>query len=147
MSFNNLPKFVFIHLCSYFDLKSHATFSLVNRSYYNRFLHLRELYKILLQKSIEKPSLKLDECISKIINQSQTESNPILHLACQNEKISTEMVKYLIENKSDLNLKVKYDFTPIHYVCKNKNISIELIKCSLKTKQICIRITFTNLMH
>ena len=40
----------------------------------------------------------------------------------------------MIENKSDFNLKNRYDNTPLHLVSKNKNISIEIIKYLVENK-------------
>ena len=60
--------------------------------------------------------------------------NTPLHIACENENISFEIIEYLVENKSDINLKDTFDYTPLHLACKNKNISSEIIKCLVEKK-------------
>ena len=48
-----------------------------------------------------------------------------LHLACRNENISFEIIKYLIENKSDLNSKDERNNIALHLACRNENISLK----------------------
>ena len=38
------------------------------------------------------------------------------------------MVKYFVENKTDLESKTKNQDNPLHLVCENKNVTLEIIK-------------------
>ena len=122
MNVSELPKFVLLHLCSFFDLRSFATFSLTSKKSYHNFSHIRNLFKIMKQYH---PKLA-DITISQILKQTQNEFNSILHLACQNKYISIELIKYLVENKSDLNSLNGSKATPLHFCTQNENVSIEI---------------------
>ena len=56
------------------------------------------------------------------------EGNTALYLACQSKQISLEIIKYLVEKKSDLNLKYERGNTLLHLACQNKHISLEIIE-------------------
>ena len=79
MSFSDLPKFVLLHLCSFFDLKSHACFSLINKKMFERFSVVRDLYQFLSKTN---KNQKLDDTIFILIKQFEKENYPILHSIC-----------------------------------------------------------------
>ena len=43
-----------------------------------------------------------------------------LHSACQNSHISIEIIKYLVENKSDPNLITDNNNSSLHFICNNE---------------------------
>ena len=52
----------------------------------------------------------------------------------KNENVSIEKIKFLIENKSNINSQNKYGDTPLHLACRNENISIEKMKHLIENK-------------
>lgn len=52
-----------------------------------------------------------------------------LHIICQNEKVSIDIVKYLIDRGANTNCEdLMYKSTPFHFACLNTNVSDKIIK-------------------
>ena len=133
MSFSDLPKFVLIHLCSYLDIKSNAIISLTNKKFYNTFSQMRELFKLI---KLYSPQLLTQELppTSQMIKKLNKQKISLLNFAFKSQTISTEMIKFLVENKSDLNLTNEHKNTALHLACQNKFISMETIKILVENK-------------
>ena len=60
-----------------------------------------------------------------------------IHYACGNKNITTEMLKYLIEAKSEINKKTfHYNILPLHLLCQNESFSFDKLKLLLKINRI-----------
>ena len=62
----------------------------------------------------------------------------LLHLALRFEK-NFELIKLIVDKKSNLNAKDKANFTPLIYACKNEKISLETISYLVKRNQISMQ--------
>ena len=131
MSFSDLPKVIIKYLFSFLDIKSQATFSLANKKYYKAFAYLRVIFKMI--KHFHQDLLQY-LYLPRIIEESQKISKPILLFTCENKQISFDIIKYLIESKSELNFNSKYKKSPLHLACKNRNSTLEIIKLLVESK-------------
>ena len=63
-----------------------------------------------------------------------TSNETPLHLICNYENVSIEIIKYLVENLCDLNLICNQNLTSLHDLCRNENISLQIVKYLVENK-------------
>ena len=137
MSLNQLPKVLLKYLSSFFDIKSFACFSLTNKKHQLLFSHIPKIFGLIRRGF---PNTEKYQQIQFYTNEKIENNYTLLQICLLENKIENEMIKYLIDNKSDLNSKTKdkifvgfysyidYENTPLHLACKNPSVSFETVK-------------------
>lgn len=144
---DQLPKVLIKYLSHFFDFDTMLAFSSTNRKHRNTLLEIIKGYSYLNvidfiseysenKKEFVKQKLMEKDLSSLIIPKENSDfrnENP-LHFACQDQNISLEMLRFLVEYKCDLNLKNYRHEIPIHKAIKNEKISFEIIKYLVENK-------------
>ena len=157
-TYDDLPTFLLKHICSYFGLRSLACFSQTNKNNYKLFSIFNKLYliskKLFPDEDFEKKPiyfvLKKDEKnYNFILNYFLATSSPSQdHIQgltynkltvkrfkeLSTKKLNLELITYLIEKKSDLNLKSKQGYTLLHFACENTQVTLDIIKILVENK-------------
>ena len=146
---DDLPKVLILFLSSFLDLDGFLNFSSTNQKYRSCFSEFRMIYSFLNQigfiKKFEskdslsnrKQKLKTDLSKKKFDQLRDEKKNTPLHCALKNSSSSsslTEIIKYLVENKSDLNSTNSRFDTPLHLACYNQQIKDEMIQYLIENK-------------
>ena len=142
---NKLPKVLIRYISNFTDFDSLINLSSVNQIYRNIFLELRKVFCFLkdinfikfFRKTEKNIFLKMNALKQFLVEKNYSKMRDVygdnpLHYACNN--LSVEMIKYFVENKTDINSKNFNDVTPLHYICKHKSASLENIKYFIENK-------------
>jgi ankyrin repeat protein len=126
MSFDLLPKVMIQYISSFLGLRSLVSFSQINKKTRKIFPFITKFFNLVLDSFPEDESY--EESHSFYINRSNLFLGNLLHFECKNKKISIEMIKYLLQNKVDVNFVNLDNSIPLQNACKNKNSSVEILK-------------------
>jgi ankyrin repeat protein len=82
------------------------------------------------------PNENTEEGIEKFLNlKTKGDKQSLFHLVCMEEKNTAEMVKYLLEKKSNINEQNHRKNTALHSTVENeKNLNLEVIKFLIENK-------------
>ena len=142
----DLPKVLIKHIASFFDLDSLLKFSSTNKIYRTVFSDKRELFCFLNQSGFirnSKEELKAKkEKLRKIIVSEELEFSSLvdtlrftpLHYACESEKMQIEMIKLIVEKKSDLNCFNSFQNSPLIYLSRNNEFTLETFRYLIEKK-------------
>ena len=131
---DDLPKVLLKYLCLFLDFNSFVSFTSTNKKNRSLFATLREGFLYLKKIGFER-NKEIEQKIIKKMDFSLLKKENVLIYACLSDQISTDIIKYFIENKSDLNLKEKKQGnTPIHYALYNPKITLNIINALINFK-------------
>ena len=142
----DLPKALILFLSHFFDLDSLVNFSSTNQRYKAYFSEFKKIYSFSRNNNFFKYFEKKTNLSTKkqflknaLLKKEfgillDVYENTLLHYASQYDSPPFEIVKYLIENKIDVNSKNKFNDISLHCAFENKNISFEIIKYLIENK-------------
>ena len=127
MSFEALPSVLVKYICIFLedDIESFARFSITNKKHLNLFSHIPQIRSLL---KIYFPKIKyFSDSLQTFLVEKMNLNYTLLHIVLQEKKKqSLDLIKFLVEKKSDLNaLTLADNNTPLSIACLNEFVSVE----------------------
>jgi ankyrin repeat protein len=123
----SLPSVLLKFITQFLDFKSLLMLSFTNKRNFQLFSFVRKI-NVIIKKNLTK-DLNLYNMESNV-----RKENKVLDCILKDEKVNLQMLNYLVQLKSDLNLKNEEGMTPIYYLINNNKVTLEMVQYLIENK-------------